>query len=348
MAVTMESAVFIGKNFLDNCQSIADTTDLTVKQMYDISERLVSEQNEISGLETNAWENHSWKYMSLIDDQRVINLQRTKVYVFSDSVLSLGKIQENLQSNDTWEETLGWFKSSPVCRNFDRIDGEPIEFEWNIFPGFNTLQLSEEVKSLRLSLGETPENFTGRIIFMSMFNDISCGSRDNEKECLANAKLFSLYAKRFGKGQRSFICPGSEKKWYSIGEDSPQGIWDNLAEKMLLEFAESGHPIFRATSPLSRGRLKSKGHGKLSIHYCTDLETIETIFRLDVSVNQLSVYGAVAAICEDYETLLDRTGQPVVGGQSSSSFVPSVIKTEVPLDCDDLAHKDLLLQQDGE
>ena len=35
-------------------------------------------------------------------------------------------------------------------------------------------------------------------------------------------------------------------------------------------------------------------------------------------------------------------------GQSNSSFVPSVVKTEVLLDCDDLAHKDLLLQQYGE
>ena len=35
-------------------------------------------------------------------------------------------------------------------------------------------------------------------------------------------------------------------------------------------------------------------------------------------------------------------------GQSSSSLVLSVIKTEVPLDCDDLANKDLLLQQYGE
>ena len=35
----------------------------------------------------------------------------------------------------------------------------------------------------------------------SMFNDISCGSRDNEKECEANAQLVSLYAKRFGIGQ---------------------------------------------------------------------------------------------------------------------------------------------------
>ena len=79
------------------------------------------------------------------------------------------------------------------------------------FTGFNTLQLNEEVKSLMFRLGETPEIFTRRIIFMSVFNDISCGSKDNETECLANAKLVSLYARRFGKGQWSFIGPGSEK-----------------------------------------------------------------------------------------------------------------------------------------
>ena len=43
-----------------------------------------------------------------------------------------------------------------------------MEFEWNIFPGFNTLQLSEKVKRLLLRLDETPD-------------DISCGSKDNEK-----------------------------------------------------------------------------------------------------------------------------------------------------------------------
>ena len=61
-------------------------------------------------------------------------------------------------------------------------------------------------------------------------------------------------------------------------EDSPQGVWDHIAEKMLLEFAESGCPIFRATTPLSRGQLKSKGHGKLSIHCAAVQETIETFF----------------------------------------------------------------------
>ena len=53
-------------------------------------------------------------------------------------------------------------------------------------------------------------------------------------------------------------------------------------------------------------------------------------------------------MCEEYESFHDRTGKPVVGGQSSSSFVPSVIKTNVPLNSDDHTHKDLLLQRYGE
>ena len=84
---------------------------------------------------------------------------------------------------------------------------------------FPRIQLSQEVKRLLLRLDETPENFTGRIIFMSMFNDVSWGSRDTEKECESNARLVSLNARRLGAGQWSFLGPGSEKKWYSISED---------------------------------------------------------------------------------------------------------------------------------
>ena len=118
MTVTMESAVFMGRNYLNNCQSIVNTTDVTLKQMFDVSARLVSEHNEISGLETIGWENHSWKCLSLIGDERVINLKRTKVYVFSDSALCLEKIFENPQSNDAWEQRLGWLKSSSKYRKF--------------------------------------------------------------------------------------------------------------------------------------------------------------------------------------------------------------------------------------
>ena len=69
-------------------------------------------------------------------------------------------------------------------------------------------------------LGEEPETFTGRILFMSMFNDISCDGRGNEEECVANSKVVSILAKKFGIGQWSFIGPGSEKKWYSMEDIS--------------------------------------------------------------------------------------------------------------------------------
>ena len=116
----------------------------------------------------------------------------------------------------------------------------------------------------------------------------------------------------------------------------------------MVTLAEIGHPVFRATSPLSRGTLKSKGGGKLSIHYCADQETITTVFRTITSVNHLSLFGAVAEMCEEYESHHDKSERPVVEGQSSSSFVPSVIKTNVLLNNDDLAQKEFLLQRYGE
>ena len=72
--------------------------------------------------------------------------------------------------------------------------------------------------------------------------------------------------------------------------------WERVAEQMIVKFAEGGHPIFRATSPLSRGTLKSKGGGTLSMHFCADGDTIETVFRTIISVNQLSIYLA-SQIC---------------------------------------------------
>ena len=55
---------------------------------------------------------------------------------------------------------------------------------------------------------------------------------------------------------------GSEKKWYCINEDSPQG----------------------------------------ECTICADLETSELYFRTITSVNQLSLDGAVAEVCEEYQS----------------------------------------------
>ena len=164
-----------------------------------------------------------------------------------------------------------------------------------------------------------------------------------KKECESSAQLVSLYAKRFLPGQWSFLGPGSEKKWYSSSEDSPQEEWDRIAEQIMLTFAESTHPVFRSTSPLSRGVLKSKSGGKLSIHYCADPGTIETIYRTIISVTQLRIYGTVSDLCDEYRACHVRTGRPVLAGQSDPLFEPasSLMKTHTRL-TDDPAQEDLL------
>ena len=157
-----------------------------------------------------------------------------------------------------------------------------------------------------------------------------------------NANIVKTFAGSFGIGQWSFIGPGSEKKWYP-SENSPHGAWDHIAAEMLLEFAESGHPIFRATTPLSRGQLKSKGRGKLSIHFTADQDTVDTIYRIILSVNQLSVCGAVAAICEEFEDHQDRTGQPVI--LVGQSIVLGEVKAETPVHDEDPRNDQIIWQQ---
>ena len=114
---------------------------------------------------------------------------------------------------------------------------------------------------------------------------------------------------------------------------------------MMIKLRESGHPVFRATSPLSRGTLKSKGGVKLSMHFCADADTIETVFRTIISVHQLSIHGAVADMCEECDSCHNGTGRLVVEGQSNPLFVPSVMKTHIPLTDDPAQQEEDLLQR---
>ena len=95
VGVTIESGVSMRKNYQNTCHSIASTTDLTLEQMFAFFfiTKLVPEQGEISGLETINWLGESFMENTchFFGDDRIINLQRTKVHVFSDSVLCLRK-----------------------------------------------------------------------------------------------------------------------------------------------------------------------------------------------------------------------------------------------------------------
>ena len=76
---------------------------LTLKQMLDITAQLVNNQDEIMS-------------------ETVINLQRTKVHVSSDSVLCLGRILQHPESNEAWKNRVAGVRSEKSYRDFDGIN----------------------------------------------------------------------------------------------------------------------------------------------------------------------------------------------------------------------------------
>ena len=79
--------------------------------------------------------------------------------------------------------------------------------------------------------------------------------------------------------------------WYGTYTDKPDGSWDEIAENMMTNFSDFGHPIFRASGAFERGEWRSKGDGKESKHFGGSDENIELLLRTVISANQLSVYG---------------------------------------------------------
>ena len=150
----------------------------TLKQMFDIIAATINnDEEEVYCLDKIEYQRNIWTQLFLTNDLVVIGFQSTKVHVFSDFVLCLGKVLQHPECNQAERD----------YSDFDDIRGEPAEFEWNIFAGFTTLQLCGKINDLLSDLGQTPEAFTGRILFMSMFNDISCDRYDNKEQCLKNA-----------------------------------------------------------------------------------------------------------------------------------------------------------------
>ena len=81
----------------------------------------------------------------------------------------------------------------------------------------------------------------------------------------------------------------------------------------------------------------------MSIHFCAEPETIDTIYRIILSVNQLSIYGTVATICDEYESHPDSTGEPVI--LEGQSIVLGEIKAEVFVHDKEPRDDQIILQQ---
>ena len=147
MSSTVEGSVFMGKDYSDTLQSIKNTGEnLTWKQMFEISEKLIF----IFG---QWWRSHQ-------------SLACKGLCIFGFCVMSWkGESEPNNKYylGRTVELGQKFTTTQNLGHNRRKADGIRVEY----FPGFTTLQLVQEVQKFMNNMSE-PEQFQGRIIFMSM------------------------------------------------------------------------------------------------------------------------------------------------------------------------------------
>ena len=92
---------------------------------------------------------------------------------------------------------------------------------------------------------------------------------------------------------------------------------------------------------------KAKVVGNYQCTSAPTRERFETVFRTIISVNQLSIYGAVSDMCEECKTCHDRTGATCCGRTNEFLLRAKRDQDRRAFD-DDHAHRGLVLQQYGE
>ena len=125
----------------------------------------------------------------------------TLCFVWEVSVLNKSK-HGKARSKGFWKRYL---------KDMDRIDGEPMEFDCKIYTGFNAWGFLAEIQKMMTESKYEPEQFQGRTSSCQCTMTLIFSKPGNKENCVANALRVTEYAAR---GHRSFLGPGSEKKWY--------------------------------------------------------------------------------------------------------------------------------------
>ena len=113
-----------------------------------------------------------------------------------------------------WNDQVSFLKMCHTFRELQGLDGESTDFEWKIFPGATALDILHKIQADLQGKHITRENFSDRIIFMTMFNDTVLEKKANEDFCAHTSRKIMEYASTFNNGLWAFLGPGEEIRWY--------------------------------------------------------------------------------------------------------------------------------------
>ena len=310
------------KELLRQFTSIKNTgQNLTLKQMFEISEKLMLEQSdEIFWSVSNQLGKFSMKKITCGQWWRSHQSLACKgLCILRFCVMSWkGESEPNIKfCVGTAVGLVQWFITKQnLGHNWRRTDGIRVEY----FPGCTTLHV-DKVQEFMNKMSE-PEQFQVRIIFMSMFNDIIWWSTDNEQECIANAPFVSEIAKNQQdvghssdlRQKRSGILLAT-KDHEENGTESLKWWWSN-SEKA---DTQSSEPRVHCLEKRSKAKeVENYQHTSVPMGI-----RLKLFFRTIISVTQLNIYGAVSDVCEECSTCQTRTRRPEMAGQSDPLFEPA-------------------------
>ena len=342
MSSTLEASVFMGKDYSENLHSIKKNrkgshSEQDVWHIWKTDDRTIrwdlwSVSNQLGRffMETIIFGQWWRSHQSIA----------CKGFCISDSVLCLGKVNQNPTSISVWKRQLEWFKDSPQYRTLNTIDGEPMEFEWNIFPGFSTLQLVSKVQEFMTKMDDPSQ--IQRTNYLHV--DVQCPSYVDLKTMSGNANVDATLVSKFPKDFHQDVGHSwdldQKKKWYSTYIDRPRGEWDRVTEFMMIKFRRKRTPSFLSNqSTVPRNAQKQKRWKIINTLLCRLKLFFAQSFLLisSVSTEQPQIFAMNTVLVKQ------ERGRPVVAEESDPLFETArllmktpTLSTEVP------AQEDLL------
>ena len=233
--------------FLTNSEIYKNTKFEFFWSVFNITRKLIKEHSEeILNMECLEYSSPSWTTSELANDQ-AIEWAKAKVCVYADSVVCWTQMKDTPGATERWKGQVEDLKKYSSYQNAVGLDGEPIEFELKMFPGCSSLSLLREIR--------TSCQKTSRTGSSSCQCSTTLSGKRMMKKNISNAEEVRNYAMKYLQGHWTFLGPGSDEKWHGDSHDQKRQ-WNCTANKMVQQFKETGHPVFKSTIALSRGILK--------------------------------------------------------------------------------------------
>ena len=279
--VPLFEQLFISKDYDTNLRFVKKNLWKTTGQLFRLDEKLVSGQREATGVSLINLQDFSLGVDNLI--------AQSSLPIFHCQLCAL--FVKNRRHVVSWKKQIQWYSDNNYFKYLNRIDRQLVKLEWMIFPGFTTVGTSIRING-RLENYSESENFTGRIIFMSMFNDIVWDAKGNDESCVNDSKTNKEYAERFLRGLSWRLDP--KRSGAELTMANQMDVRIELPRKCC---RISKDPIIRYSgvpTPYREYNWEAKEEER---HQFTSkevwkvcMESIELLLQMVISVNQLSFF----------------------------------------------------------